>query len=114
MKLSEYQKKSERTLPEYMEWEDKKSAVSNYCMGLAGESGEVIDIFKKSFHHGHTLDIDEVEKELGDTLHYLSGLATMVGSSLEVIAEKNIQKLLTRYPNGFNQEDSINRKDVKA
>lgn len=111
MNLQDFQHRSERTLPDYMEWQDKKNAVSNYCMGLAGESGEVIDELKKAFHHGHTLRLDEVEKELGDVLHYVSGIATMLGLSLDHIAQKNIQKLLKRYPKGFNSHDSIHRTD---
>ncbi len=113
MKLNEYQELSERTLPDYLTWEDKRLALSNYSMGLAGESGEVIDILKKSVHHGHMLDVSEVKTELGDVLHYVSGLSTMLGLKLEDIANGNVDKLLKRFPNGFNSEDSINRVDVK-
>lgn len=107
MKLSEYQKQSERTLPDYVG--DLKNSISNYSMGLSGETGEVVDILKKSFHHDHNLDLYAVEEELGDVLHYVSGLATMLGLSLESIATGNVEKLRKRYPKGFNSHDSINR-----
>ncbi len=107
MNLQDYQTKSERTLPDYTG--DLKNAISNYSMGLSGETGEVVDLLKKAFHHGHTLDIFAVEKELGDVLHYVAGIATMLGLSLDKIAEENIQKLLKRYPEGFNSHDSIHR-----
>lgn len=113
MKLNEYQELSKRTMPDYLTWEDKRLAISNYSMGLAGESGEVIDILKKAVHHGHMLDVAEVKTELGDVLHYAAGLATMIGANLEDIAAGNIDKLLERFPNGFTAEDSINRIDTK-
>lgn len=111
MKLSEYQKLSERTLPDYVG--DLKNSISNYSMGLSGESGEVIDILKKSFHHEHTLDLNAVEEEIGDVLHYVAGIATMLGLSLDNIAQQNVDKLKKRFPNGFNAEDSRKRVDQR-
>lgn len=109
MKLNEYQKLSKRTLPKREDNEARKQALANYGLGLTGESGEVVDHIKKHVFHGHELDIGEVRNELGDVLHYLAGLATMSGLSLEDIACYNINKLNKRYPKGFNKSDSINR-----
>lgn len=109
MNLSEYQELSKRTLPDHLTWDDKKNAISNYSMGLAGEAGEVIDVLKKFVHHGHTLNIHALEEELGDLLHYVAGTATILGLSLEGIATGNIEKLRKRYPKGFSSRDSINR-----
>lgn len=39
----------------------------------------------------------------------ISRLAKMVGSSLDDVAEKNIEKLRQRYPEGFESDRSINR-----
>ncbi|EQD72806.1 MazG family protein, partial [mine drainage metagenome] len=39
----------------------------------------------------------------------ISRLAKMVGSSLDDVAEKNIEKLRARYPEGFEPDRSINR-----
>ena len=44
------------------------------------------------------------------TLWYLSDLATLHGLSLDEIAQANIAKLLERYPTGFSEEASRNRK----
>ncbi len=106
MNFNEYQSLSTRTLPK----ENRFNNLSNYCMGLCGESGEVTDELKKVIYHGHILDVTKIEKELGDVLHYLSGLASMLDISLEDVARKNIEKLEQRYPNGFSKKDSINRK----
>lgn len=105
MLLNEYQRLSTRTLPKQSQFNN----LSNYSMGLCGESGEVADELKKVIYHGHDLDIEKIEKELGDVLHYISGLASMLEISLDDVAKKNIDKLKARYPNGFKKEDSINR-----
>lgn len=107
MNFKDYQMLSKRTMPK----EFDGMAKSNYAMGLAGESGEVVDLIKKWVHHGHVEDKFDLEKELGDALHYLTGLATMYNLSLEGIATKNIIKLMERYPDGFSQEASRNRKE---
>ncbi|WP_328211821.1 nucleoside triphosphate pyrophosphohydrolase family protein [Cytobacillus firmus] len=109
MTLNQFQELSKRTQPVAKTTDDFKKNLSNYAMGLAGEAGEVIDALKKTIYHGHELDRMEVMKELGDVLHYISGLATMLDIELENVARANIVKLQKRYPNGFNKEDSINR-----
>lgn len=113
MKLNDYQKMSKRTLPERKDLTEKKWALANYALGLTGESGECGDHIKKHAFHGHELDVDEIKNELGDVLHYVAGLATMCGLSLEGIANGNITKLQKRFPKGFSTEASINRADTK-
>ena len=112
MKLNEYQEISKRTLPKY-DGCYRPDALANYALGLAGESGECVDHIKKYVYHGHELSVEELENELGDVLHYVAGIATMIGLELEDIAAGNIDKLLKRFPNGFTAEDSINRIDTK-
>jgi NTP pyrophosphatase (non-canonical NTP hydrolase) len=110
MKLNEYQEISKRTMPN----KGFEMDVSNYCMGLAGETGEVVDLLKKVIHHGHPLTDEIKEKihgEIGDVLHYTAGLATLLGFSLDSVATGNIMKLKNRYPDGFSQERSVNRND---
>jgi NTP pyrophosphatase (non-canonical NTP hydrolase) len=86
-----------------------RGRVAIASMGLAGESGEVIDYLKKWVGHGHELDRDYVEKELGDVLWYLAEIATALEMDLEKIALKNNDKLESRYPGGFSSERSIHR-----
>src|SRR5699024_6123823 len=87
--------------------------LSNYCMGLSGESGEVVDELKKVLFHGHDLNIDEIEKELGDVLWYVSAIATTLGIELNMIAHNNVDKLKARYPEGFSEKDSVARKELE-
>lgn len=83
--------------------------VCNYALGLISESGEVSDLVKKQLFHGHEIDKEKIEDELGDVLWYMSNLATKYGISLKGIAIRNIEKLKARYPDGFDVEKSINR-----
>jgi len=106
MDMHEYQQKASRTIPKGR-WFNTN--VANFSMGLSGEVGEVVDHLKKALYHGHELDVDEVEKELGDVLWYLSSLATVMNMDLGEIAKNNIEKLEERYPDGFREKDSIER-----
>lgn len=105
MRLNEYQTLSSRTFPK----DEFKDKLSNYALGLTGEAGEVADLIKKALYHGHKLDSVEIKKELGDVMHYVAGLAEFLGFTLEEIGFENIEKLKTRYPNGFSEEASRNR-----
>lgn len=105
MKLNEYQQLAERTAPTH------DNELLNYGLGITGEAGEVADLIKKSMFHGHKISKDEIAKELGDTLWYLSQIARLAGLTLEEVATKNIQKLAKRYPEGFSSEASINREE---
>jgi NTP pyrophosphatase (non-canonical NTP hydrolase) len=67
-------------------------------LGLAGEAGEVTEHVKKYLLYGRPLDREALDKELGDVLWYISELCTILGLSLEQVAENNIEKLRTRYP----------------
>ncbi len=81
------------------------------ALGLNGEAGEVAEHIKKAFFHGHELDRENLEKELGDVLWYLAVMADTLGIPLEDIARHNIEKLARRYPDGFSEERSRNRSD---
>lgn len=81
------------------------------AMGLSEESGEVEGLIKKFIFHGHALDIDKVKKELGDVCWYIAMICHALGLDLEDVMQANIDKLKKRYPNGFSEQDSINREE---
>lgn len=91
---------------------DTVDSLTNYSMGLAGESGELVNILKKHVFHGHALDVSEFVDELGDCLFYLQALCTCVGVRLEEVILHNARKLSVRYPEKFTETDSMVRKDV--
>ncbi len=69
------------------------------AFGLAEETGEAIGHLKRKYR-GDGFDRDAWLKELGDVLAYLSLCAAYTDSSLEEIAELNIDKLSEREWNG--------------
>ena len=108
MTINEYQKLAMTTLNPTL---SEKDVLINGVMGLCGESGEAIDIVKKWLAQGHELDKEKLAKELGDICWYLAETATALGLSLEDIMAANLEKLRKRYPEGFDAERSVNRKD---
>ena len=84
------------------------------AVGMSGESGEVLDLIKKTWVSNKTLDTDKLKQEAGDILFYLQQLCNLLGVSLEEIAAMNIAKLSKRYPNGYSDAASHARLDVMA
>lgn len=74
------------------------------ALGLAGESGEVVEKIKKIFRDQQGIVGDEqrqaVAKELGDVLWYLAQLATELDLDLNQVAQDNLYKLLSRQQRG--------------
>lgn len=83
----------------------------NSVYGLNGEAGEVIDILKKHEFQGHELSKDKLIDELSDIAWYLALGCTALGITLTDVFEHNVAKLRDRYPEGFDSEKSINRKE---
>lgn len=105
MTLNEYQAAAQRTSTT----NDTVDKLLNGLLGLFGEGGECADILKKTLFQGHEFDKDHMAKELGDVLWYVAETAAGLGMTLEEIAQRNIDKLKARYPNGFDAERSRNR-----
>jgi NTP pyrophosphatase (non-canonical NTP hydrolase) len=64
-------------------------------MGLAGETGEIIDEIKKIYRDGKAPG-EALKLEMGDALHYLTVLAHSYGWSLEELMRANVAKLVER------------------
>ena len=106
MTIDEYQSLAMRTLNSEL---SKKDILINGVMGLCGESGEAIDIVKKHLAQGHELDREKLIKELGDVAWYLAETAYALDVPLEEVLQRNIDKLMARYPQGFEASRSIDR-----
>lgn len=85
--------------------------MENALLGLSGEVGELCDHYKKFMYQCHYFDCNHMIEEAGDVLWYLAELAESLGTTMETIAERNIEKLKKRYPDGFDQERSMHRED---
>lgn len=105
MTMNEYQALAQRTASTDAEVEK----IDNGILGLCGEVGEIADQWKKHLYQGHELDKGHMIEELGDVLWYCAELAAGLGVGLAEVAERNVDKLRRRYPNGFEAERSVNR-----
>ena len=88
--------------------------VCNMCLGIAGESGEIIDYLKKVGFHGHIFEKEKLTNEIGDLMWYVTVLADYFGIDMQDVLKANIEKLRIRYPNGFSESDSIKRVDTEG
>jgi len=88
-------------------------AFINKVLGLAGESGEVADKVKKLQRNKdgkiNQTDVQELSKELGDVLWYLSAIAHYLGVSLDDLAQQNLDKLFDRKARGVIKSKGDNR-----
>jgi NTP pyrophosphatase (non-canonical NTP hydrolase) len=105
MQLNEYQRLAARTInPVLTEADNEFHALH----GMVGEIGELNSLYQKVFQ-GHAFDEDHAMSELGDLLWFIAEYCTAMGWELDVVAQKNINKLKARYPEGFNINRSLHR-----
>ena len=91
--------------------DDPKELLILTALGIAGESGEIVDTIKKVLYHLHELNVPDLCKELGDLLWYMTLLGDTLGLTLNDIMQANVDKLHKRYPNGFDPQRSQHRQE---
>lgn len=103
MLFEEYQKQSRKTAI----YPDAGKNLTYPMLGLAGETGELLNKFKKVFRdHGGVMTPElqqALGQELGDILWYVSQVASELGINLEEVAQKNLEKLFSRMERGTLQ-----------
>lgn len=105
MTFEEYQELASRTIPTQL----RRGQEFHALHGMVGEIGELHSIYQKRYQ-GHFEDTDEHrKKELGDLLWFIAEYCTGCGWSLDEIARLNIDKLKSRYPEGFESDRSLHR-----
>ena len=104
---NEYQKLAMTTLNPKLE---KKQTEVHALHGMVSEMGEIHAIYQKVYQ-GHDYSLEHVEKEMGDLLWFIAELCTVLGLDLDDVMMTNIQKLIERYPEGFDADHSLNRKE---
>lgn len=108
MKMNEYQELAQKTANKKLGFSTRLPVAA---LGLVGEAGEYSEGVKKFLGHGHGIDRENAKKELGDVLWYVQENAHLLELTLEEIAVANIEKLAQRYPDGFSEWRSQNRKE---
>ena len=90
-----------------------QAAVMAKLLGLAGESGEVLDKFKKVLRDKEGRlseeDREEIVKELGDVTWYVASIARYLGVPFSEVAEGNVEKLTSRLKRGVLHGEGDNR-----
>ena len=107
MQMNEYQNAAARSINPALHQEQ---VLHHALHGLASEVGELHGLFQKAFQ-GHPLDPAHMKKELGDALWMIAEVCTAMNWTLEDVAQTNIDKLLARFPNGFEVDKSLHRKE---
>lgn len=107
MKANEYQVLASRTINKKLS-EDEK--VFHSLFGMVGEIGEIHSLYQKGYQ-GHLTTVEHAKKEVGDLLWFIAEYCTVNGWELEEIMQMNIDKLRARFPEGFEEEKSLHRKD---
>lgn len=103
---NEYQKLAARTMDSSWTYTEQGHHALH---GMVGEIGELHSLYQKKYQ-GHPFDETHAKKELGDLLWFVAEYCTAHGWQLEEIMQMNIDKLLARYPDGFDAEHSLHRK----
>ena len=106
---NKYQSLASRTMRS--DWKlDPKGAEFHALHGMVGEIGELHSIYQKRYQ-GHLDDVEHQKKEIGDLLWFIAEYCTACNWTLEHIMELNIEKLKLRYPEGFDADKSVHRKE---
>ena len=93
MEFNDYQSLANRTL-RY----GNEQVLTNCAVGLASESGEVLRLIQNYTFKNYDMPKEELIKELGDVLWYVSQIAEWANIPFEDIATSNIQMLEQRFP----------------
>lgn len=87
---------------------DPRRSLFIMSIGLAGETGEVMEKIKKYVRDG-TLDKEALMKELGDVAFYWARICREFGFKPSDVLEMNIAKLDDRRKRGVQQGSGDNR-----
>ena len=80
--------------------EDDIKSLAIMTLGLAGETGEVVEPIKKFIRDGTVPDNEMLKKELGDCFYYLCRICKYFGYYPSEVLKANIEKLKSRNERG--------------
>lgn len=93
---------------------DGEANMLHMLMGIAGETGELIDALKKHIIYGKPLNKDHLIEEMGDIEFYLEGLRQELAINRDHVLEVNIQKLSKRYDGLQYSDQAANQRADKS
>ena len=104
---NEYQKLAARTMNKSL---NEGGWLYHALHGMVGEIGEIHSIYQKMYQ-GHECEVLHLKKEFGDLLWFVAEYCTAMRWDLDEIMELNIEKLKARFPEGFEIDKSLHRKE---
>ncbi len=89
---------------------ERRRAVARPSTKLALSALELLEIHKKMYFSGHPLNANILAMHIELILGVLDGILVANNVTWSEVMEENIAKLWLRFPDGFNADDSMNRK----
>ena len=95
-------------------YEDSAIRMLHSILGIANESGELMEVIKKEIFYDKPPDRLHLIEEYGDLLWYIALGLDVLGASFEEVMRANIAKLRARYKDGeFDAQLAVNRSKSK-
>ena len=107
MTLDDFEKAAARTTNPRLSDEER---LLDAAAGLAEEAGEILGLVRKHAYQSRELDREQLKIELGDALWCLAMTAASAGLTLDDVAAANVAKLSARYPQGYSDTASRERR----
>ena len=105
---NQYQILAARTINEKL---DMTEQMYHALHGMVGEIGEIHSIFQKRYQGHQEGIVEHLMKETGDLMWFIAEFCTAMGWDLDEVMQMNIDKLKARYPEGFEIDKSLHRKE---
>lgn len=111
MDLNEYQRSAQKYATYRVGTPTEDNGLLYCALKLGGEAGEVLEKIGKALRGDYTLvsKREEIAKELGDVLWYISQMARELGYTLDEVALMNLTKLDSRKARGTLLGNGDNR-----
>ena len=107
MEANKYQELAARTINKAL---NKKELEMHALHGMVGEIGEIHSLYQKAYQ-GHEMDEMHQKKEVSDLMWFIAEYCTAKDWELGEIMQLNIDKLKARFPDGFEVDKSLHRKE---
>ena len=104
---NEYQKLASRTINNDLTKSGQEKHASH---GIVGEIGELHSLYQKTYQ-GHAFDEQHAMSALSAMLWFIAEYCTAMCWNLADVMQYNIDKLIARYPDGFETDKSLNRSE---
>lgn len=102
MDLKEYQELCKATAKKF---DSPEKEIMTWGLGITGEAGDVAGCIKKTFAHDNDQK-EGIKENIGDTLWYAAMICNFFGWNFQEVLDSNINKLKSRYPQGFTIQDA--------